>query len=91
MRENLADLALPCIYIPVQVTNELGNKNSSCHIVGGFHGVYSTENRYNSVMSLAVIRGTNHKDGNYDTRLWEFVRKTLIFMLFMIRYCKCFF
>lgn len=69
VRENLADLALPCIHVPIQVTNRLINENFSCHIFGEFHGVYATENRYKLVMSLAVIRGTKHTDEDCSTRL----------------------
>ena len=53
-----ADIKLPSIRVPVQLEDEATGKVTQCYIVGGFHGIYSTENRHKPVMSLSVIQET---------------------------------
>jgi hypothetical protein len=69
LAENLTKVSLPCIYVPVELINSWPEGNTLCHIVGGFHGVYSTENRYKPVMSLSVIEEKDchgNEDNDYD-------------------------
>jgi hypothetical protein len=51
-----ADIKLSNIRVPVQLEDEETGKLTQCYIVGGFHGIYSTENRHKPVMSLSVIQ-----------------------------------
>jgi hypothetical protein len=71
-----ADIRLPNIRVPVKLEDKTTGKVTQCYIVGGFHGIYSTENRHKPVMSLSVIQETkpsvskeemsaNDKDGDY--------------------------
>lgn len=53
-----ADVHLPNIRVPVNLEDEKTGKVTQCYIVGGFHGIYSTENRHKPVMSLSVIQET---------------------------------
>jgi hypothetical protein len=68
--EHLTDIQLPCIHVPIDVEDKVTGKNIQCRIVGGFHGIYSVENRYKPVMSLSVIQVTNpfmlQKNANRD-------------------------
>ncbi|CAF4140250.1 unnamed protein product [Adineta steineri] len=50
------DSILPCINTPVELLDGGNGTRDQCHIVGGFHGIYSTENRYKPVMSVSVIQ-----------------------------------
>ncbi|CAF0746403.1 unnamed protein product [Adineta steineri] len=50
------DIKLPNIRVPVKLEDEKSGKVTQCYIVGGFHGIYSTENRHKPVMSLSVIQ-----------------------------------
>jgi hypothetical protein len=50
---------LPNIRVPVKLEDEKTGKVTQCYIVGGFHGIYSIENRHKPVMSLSVIQETN--------------------------------
>lgn len=51
----LDTIPLPNIRVPVKLENCDTGKVTQCYIVGGFHGVYSAENRHKPVMSLSVI------------------------------------
>ena len=53
------DVALPNIRVPVKFKDEKSDKVTQCYIVGGFHGVYSAENRHKPAMSLSVIQERN--------------------------------
>ncbi len=72
LARGLTEVSLPCIHVPVELIHAWPREKTLCHIVGGFHGVYSTENRYKPVMSLSVIEeakpSTSEKDchGNED-------------------------
>ncbi len=46
------------IRVPVKLENEKTGKVTQCYIVGGFHGIYSVENRHKPVMGLSVIQET---------------------------------
>ena len=50
------DVDLSNIRVPVQLEDEKTGKVTKCYIVGGFHGIYSTDNRHKPVMSLSVIQ-----------------------------------
>jgi hypothetical protein len=52
----LSDIALGAISVPVKLINLVeGGKESSCYVVGGFHGLYSSKDgKHRPVMSLAV-------------------------------------
>jgi hypothetical protein len=47
------------------------DEKTLCHIIGGFHNVYSTEDRYKLAMSLLIIKETKlsipEEDGDYDS------------------------
>ncbi|CAF1475423.1 unnamed protein product [Adineta ricciae] len=51
-------IKLPNIRVPVKLEDEKSGKVTQCYIVGGFHGIYSVENRHKPVMSLSVIQET---------------------------------
>jgi hypothetical protein len=53
--ESVSDSKLPIIQTPVELIDPIKGMTSQCHIIGGFHGIYSFENRYKPVMSLSVI------------------------------------
>ncbi|CAF4175431.1 unnamed protein product, partial [Rotaria magnacalcarata] len=46
------DIDLPNIRVPVTLKKEGIGRGKKCYIVGGFHGIYSVENRHKPVMSL---------------------------------------
>ncbi|CAF4464547.1 unnamed protein product, partial [Rotaria magnacalcarata] len=50
------DIDLPNIRVPVTLKKEGIGRGKKCYIVGGFHGIYSVENRHKPVMSLSVIQ-----------------------------------
>jgi hypothetical protein len=52
------DIDLLNIRVPVKLENEKTGKVTQCYIVGGFHGIYSVENRHKPVMGLSVIQET---------------------------------
>ncbi len=52
------NIDLPNIRVPVKLENEKTGKVTQCYIVGGFHGIYSVENRHKPVMGLSVIQET---------------------------------
>ncbi|CAF3923923.1 unnamed protein product [Adineta steineri] len=58
------DSILPYIYTPVEFLDGGNGTSDQCHIVGGFHGIYSTENRYKPVMSVSVIQMLKSKTQN---------------------------
>jgi hypothetical protein len=53
-----AGIDLLSIRVPVKLENGKTGKVTQCYIVGGFHGIYSTENRYKPVMGLSVVQET---------------------------------
>lgn len=53
------DVKLTSIRVPVKYEDEKTGKVKQCYIVGGFHGIYSAENRHKPVMSLSVIQEIN--------------------------------
>ncbi len=55
---NLSEFRLPCIHAPVELVQSSIGKKIVCRIIGGFHGINATENRYKPVMSLSVIEET---------------------------------
>ncbi len=68
---DLAGIHLPNIRVPVTLDDKETGKVMQCYIVGGFHGIYSTENRHKPVMSLSVIQQRkpsifNYKDEDSD-------------------------
>ncbi len=56
---SVSDSELPIIRTPVELIDQRKGTTSQCHIIGGFHGIYSFENRYKPVMSLSVIHTEN--------------------------------
>ncbi len=71
---NISEFRLPCIHAPVEMIKSSIGKKIQCRIIGGFHGIYATENRYKPVMSLSVIEETilpmseeaSHSDDDED-------------------------
>ena len=51
-----AYIKMTSIRVPVTLENATTRKVTQCYIVGGFHGIYSVDNRHKPVMSLSVIR-----------------------------------
>lgn len=54
-----AGIVLPNIRVPVKLEDCSTGKVTQCYVVGGFHGVYSIENRHKPVMSLSVVKEEN--------------------------------
>jgi hypothetical protein len=54
----LEDMKLNAISVPVTLKNLTTNEESSCYVVGGFHGVLSKDGMHKPVMSLSVIEDT---------------------------------
>ena len=54
-----ADIRMPSIRVPVSLEDATTGKVTPCYIIGGFHGVYSADNRHKPVMSVSVIREIN--------------------------------
>jgi hypothetical protein len=52
------NINLPNIRVPVKLEDEKTGNVTQCYIVGGFHGIYSTNNRHKPVMGLSVIQET---------------------------------
>lgn len=59
---SLRDIGLGAISVPVKLINLVeGGKESSCHVVGGFHGIHSSDDgKHRPVMSFAVYE--NHEN-----------------------------
>ncbi|CAF3993686.1 unnamed protein product [Rotaria magnacalcarata] len=53
------NINLPNIRVPVKLEDHTTGNVTECYVVGGFHGVYSVENRHKPVMSLSVIKQRN--------------------------------
>ena len=55
----ISSVKLSSFNVPVEVKIEATNVSKTCYIVGGFHGVESSEGRHKPVMSLAIIDDTS--------------------------------
>jgi hypothetical protein len=52
----LDDIGLSAISVPVILNDLVNNKKSLCYVVGGFHGIHSSEDgKHKPVMSLSVF------------------------------------
>jgi hypothetical protein len=62
----LEDFSLGGISVPVKLVEVLkGGKESSCYVVGGFHGIHSSEDgKHRPVMSFAVFEEVEDESGS---------------------------
>ncbi|UJR37591.1 hypothetical protein I4U23_030289 [Adineta vaga] len=51
----MTSIQLNYLIVPVQFENEHDNTSKTCYILGGFHGVYSYNEKHRPVMSLVIL------------------------------------
>jgi hypothetical protein len=58
----LKNIGLGTISVPVKLDDKVNKEVSSCHVVGGFHGIHSSEDgKHRPVMSFAIYEQVEKK------------------------------
>ncbi|CAF1252400.1 unnamed protein product [Adineta steineri] len=55
----IKQIKLNSLNVPILVNNEITNESKICYVMGGFHGVESSDGRHKPVMSLGIIEDTS--------------------------------